>query len=183
MVASSSESHASIMTKPKKAEQGARANAGSCHAACDRRYSEMKNPNAIPRGTRRASSRRGSSLTLAKTKAAMRCTQGEIPSSDAARLSRIVVQGLRVEARAEIAFDARTLGFAASESHAGSHSMPAGWTKFRSPRLSHGAGTQVILSRMPRLRSGQQGARANAGTCHASCDGMCFRHEATEWKS
>ena len=29
----------------------------------------------------------------------------------------------------------------------------------------------------------QQGARANAGTCHASCDGMCFRDEATEWKS
>ena len=29
----------------------------------------------------------------------------------------------------------------------------------------------------------QQGARANAGTCHASCFGMCFRDEATEWKS
>ena len=30
------------------AEQGARANAGICHAACDRRNFEMRNQNAIP---------------------------------------------------------------------------------------------------------------------------------------
>jgi len=29
----------------------------------------------------------------------------------------------------------------------------------------------------------QQGARANAGTCHASCDGICFRYETTERKA
>jgi hypothetical protein len=123
-----------------------------------------------PSSTARASRGRGSSLTLAKMKASMRSTQSETLNSDAARLSRFVGERFRFEAREESAFDARALGFAASVSHTGSRSQPAGWTKCRSPRLIHGAGTQVILSRVPRLRSGQQGARANAGSCHAACD-------------
>jgi len=104
----------------------------------------------------------------------MRSMQGETLSSDATRLGRLVVERIRFEAREEIAFDARALDVAASVSHAGSHTQPAGWAKFRSPRLIHGAGTQVILSRVPRLRSGQQGARANAGSCHAACERMSF---------
>ncbi len=32
-------------------------------------------------------------------------------------------------------------------------------------------------------KKAEQGARANAGTCHASCDRMCFRNETTEWES
>jgi hypothetical protein len=83
----------------------------------------------------------------------MRSTQGETLSSDTARLSRLVVERLWFDAREEIAFDARALGFAASVSHARTHSQLAGWTKFRSPRSSRGVGTQVIVSRGRRLRS------------------------------
>jgi hypothetical protein len=36
------------------AEQGARANAGICHAACDRRHSEMKNSIPVPMEARGA---------------------------------------------------------------------------------------------------------------------------------
>jgi len=38
----------------KKAQQGARANAGSCHAACDRRSLEMKNQSPFPSEARGA---------------------------------------------------------------------------------------------------------------------------------
>ena len=37
----------SIPDERKSAEQGARANAGICHAACDRRYCKVKNRNPV----------------------------------------------------------------------------------------------------------------------------------------
>ena len=93
----------------------------------------------------------------------MRSIQGETLSSDAARLSRIVVERFRFESREEVAFDARALGFAASESHARSHSQPAGWTKSRSPRSVRGVGAKGILSRGRRLRSANKAPEPTPG--------------------
>jgi hypothetical protein len=46
---------------------------------------------------------------------------------------------------------------------------------------------EIILERSMKLcppkNLAEQGARANAGTCHASCDGVGFRNETTEWES
>jgi len=168
--------------KAKKAEQDARANAGTCHASCDGICFRNETKEWVARcGTRRAKSRRGSSLTFGKgrhrEREAFQSKGGVAVADRPPGCSRRNFAGCLVRPVQEGCSNSglrRKGDWWRCDPRRAVRDL---WCSRCAPSRNFRSSTSFKLSDE---KKAEQGARANAGTCHASCDGICFRSETTE---